>query len=256
MGQIHEAAQQGFSRESRSYARGRPEYPEEILRWLGDVLGLSATSKVLDLGAGTGKFTKLLARTGARVQAVEPVAAMREQFALDLPAVSIVAGDAEAIPLGNASVDAVLCAQAFHWFASEAALGEIHRVLQPGGRLGLIWNVRDETVDWVAAITAIISPYEGNAPRFYKGEWRRPFKGRYFSDPQPTPFSYQHVGHADEVILDRFLSVSFIASLPDTERAKVKGRLQDLIASHPALRGQATIAFPYQTLAYVCDRLD
>jgi ubiquinone/menaquinone biosynthesis C-methylase UbiE len=83
--------------------------------------------------------------------------------------------------LPEGSSDAVLCAQAFHWFADEAALVEIHRVLKREGRLELVWNVRDKSVDWVAAITDIIKDYEGNSPRYHKGEWRRPFAGGLFS---------------------------------------------------------------------------
>jgi SAM-dependent methyltransferase len=164
------------------------------------------------------------------------------------------------MPLETASADAVVCAQAFHWFASRAALAEIHRVLKPGGRLGLVWNVRDESVDWVAAITAIITPYEGDAPRFHKGDWRRPFldqhpSARAFGDFEVASFAHTHVGPADEVIIDRFLSVSFIAAQPAAERAIVERRLRDLVATHPALRGRNVVTFPYRTEAYACHRL-
>ncbi len=256
MTDIHAAAQQGYSREAQTYVRGRPEYPAELLPWLRDDLGISEGSVAVDVGAGTGKFTKLLAETRAQVIAVEPVAAMREQLAKVLPAVAFRVGTADAIPLATASVDALLCAQAFHWFASEAALAEFHRILKPGGRLGLVWNVRDESVDWVAAITEIITPYEGDAPRFHRGDWRKAFAGRYFTPLQMTTLRHQHVGSAQEVILDRCLSTSFIASLPDDEKARVIARLKALIASHPALRGRDTIAFPYRTEAYRGVRLE
>ena len=172
---------------------------------------------------------------------------MRAQLAGILPGVQQLPGTAEAIPLAGASADALVCAQAFHWFATEPALAEIRRVLRPGGRLGLIWNVRDESVDWVATITEIIAPYEGDAPRFSKGAWRQAFSGQYFTELEQSSFAYQHVGTAQEVILDRFLSVSFIAALPPHEKANVANQLRALIASHPALRERDAIAFPYRT---------
>jgi SAM-dependent methyltransferase len=249
---IHPAAQKGYSAEAQSYARGRPEYPAELLRWLTDDLNVGAGKVVVDLGAGTGKFTKLLTQTGADIFAVEPVAAMRTQLSSNLPGVRCLAGSAEAIPLETSSADALVCAQAFHWFANTEALREMHRVLRADGILGLVWNVRDESVDWVAAITEIVTPYEGDAPRFHKGDWRKPFTGEYFTALERTSFVHQHVGTPQEVIVDRVLSVSFIAALPAHEKAGVAAQLRELIASHPALRGRDTIAFPYRTEAYRC----
>jgi SAM-dependent methyltransferase len=255
MTDVHAAAQHGFSNEAQTYVRGRPEYPVALASWLRGELGLAAGRTVVDLGAGTGKFTQLLMPTGAEVIAVEPVDAMRAQLSSRLPGVRTVAGTAQAMPLAASSADVVVCAQAFHWFANEQALTEIHRVLKPGAMLGLVWNVRDESVDWVAALTDIVTPYEGDAPRFYKGDWRKPFDGGLFGDLQQTVFDHQHVGSAQEVIVDRFMSVSFIAALPASEKAKVERQLHDLANSHPALAGRKTIAFPYRTQAYRCVRL-
>jgi SAM-dependent methyltransferase len=255
MSDVHSKARTGFGNAAQTYARGRPDYPPELLPWLHQELALGPGKTAVDLGAGTGKFTKLLLQTGATVIAVEPVDAMRTEFAAALPEVRATTGTAQAMNLPDAISDAVLCAQAFHWFATEEALAEIHRVLKPGGKLGLVWNVRDESVDWVAAITRIIAPYEGNTPRYYKNEWRRPFKVPLFSELRETHFPYQHVGTPQQVIVDRFLSVSVIAALPDTERSNIAQQLAELIASHPHLKDRETIAFPYQTHAYCCDRL-
>jgi SAM-dependent methyltransferase len=251
---IHEAAQQGYSNESSTYQRGRPEYPAELLGWLERDLGVSAGADVVDLGAGTGKFTRLLARLGANVTAIEPVDAMRERLVQAVSGVRALPGSAESMPLGDASVDAVACAQAFHWFANEAALHEIHRVLRPGGRLGLVWNVRDETVDWVAAITKIITPYEGDVPRHYTGRWRQPFEGQdLFAPLQRTVFAHSHIGDFDQVVIDRFMSVSFIAALPDEKKREVEARLRELQEVFPELR-QERVAFPYQTEAWLSER--
>lgn len=258
MSEIHDAAQRGYDAEAARYASGRPEYPAELLPWLREELHLATGRRAVDLGAGSGKFTALLAQTGAELTAVEPVLAMREQLARKLPGVRTVEGTAEAIPLQHAQIDAVVCAQAFHWFANEAALTEIHRVLAPNGRLGLVWNVRDESVDWMARVTDIITPYEGDAPRFYKGDWRRPFEGvvgqRLFGPLQCRVLRHEHVGPPSAVILDRFLSVSFIAALAADEKARVQVRLQRLIDTHTDLQGRAIVAAPYRTEAYVCER--
>lgn len=245
---VHEAAAQGYAGASAQYERGRPDYPATVGEWLKAELGLAPGQAVLDLGAGTGKFTQLLLQTGAAVSAVEPVDAMRERLAAKLPKASVLAGTAEAIPLAEASMDWVVCAQAFHWFANDQALREIHRVLRPGGRLIMVWNVRDESVDWVAAITALIAPHEAGVPRFHTGRWRQPFENgqTLFTPPQQVQFEHQHIGCFEEVIVDRILSVSFIAALPEAERESLASRLRELRASYAALR-DAQIVFPYKT---------
>jgi SAM-dependent methyltransferase len=215
---------------------------------------LAPNSTAIDLGAGTGKFTKLLLQTGATVIAVEPVDAMRAALTASVPGARTLAGSAQTMNLQDGTADAVLCAQAFHWFANEAAMIEIHRVLKPGALLGLVWNVRDESVDWVAAITDIIAPFEGGTPRYNKGDWRRAFAGDRFSALRETRFQYMHTGIPEQVIVDRFLSVSFIAALPPAEKSKVTEKLRNLIAQHPKIRGCEAISVPYQTHAYCCVR--
>jgi SAM-dependent methyltransferase len=246
---VHDAALQGFSREAGAYARGRPDYPAQLAGWLADTLRLRAGCTAVDVGAGTGKFTRLVAGTGARTLAVEPVAAMRARLA-EVAGVQALDGTAQHLPLTDRCADAIVCAQAFHWFACTEVLDEFARVLRPGGRLGLVWNVRDESVDWVARITRLITPYEGDAPRFYKGDWRRPFPHPAFTALTQARFGYEHVGPPQQVIVDRFMSVSFIASQPPATQAAVRGALEELIATHPALRGQAVVRFPYFTLAF------
>jgi SAM-dependent methyltransferase len=251
---VHEAAQIGFSREAATYSRGRPGYPPELLGWLRESLKLRAGGRALDLGAGTGKFTPLLRATDASVVAIEPVAAMREQLQASLPEVRVLAGSAQSLPLADASLDAVVCAQAFHWFAVPKALHEIARVLKPDGKLGLVWNVRDESVDWVAAITRIITPFEAGTPRYHSGQWRTLFPGELFGPLQETALPFEHVGSPTQVILERIGSVSFIAALQGAQRDRVTAELQELIATHPQLAGRARIGFPYVTRAYMSTR--
>lgn len=250
MTDVHGSAREGYAREAKTYAHGRPEYPEELLGWLSEELEVGAGKEVVDLGAGTGKFTALLLRTGAQVTAIEPVAAMREQLSEKLPEAKALNGTAQAMPLVAASVDALTCAQAFHWFADERALREIHRVLRPGGHLGLVWNVRDERVDWVAEMARIVERYEGSTPRFHTGMWRRAFAGARFEPLRLREFSYQHVGPPEQVIVARILSVSFIAMLPEEQKQRVAEQLRELIATHPELKGRSEVAVPYRTEAY------
>lgn len=251
---IHPKASQGFAAQAAAYARGRPDYPPALQDWLRDELQLAPGRAVLDLGAGTGKFSRLLLGSGARVTALEPVAEMRARLA-SLPELTVLDGTAEAIPLPDASLDAVVAATAFHWFASAEALAEIHRVLKPGGWLGLVWNVRDESLDWVARLSAIMAPHEGDAPRYRHGHWRRLFPAAGFGPLAAQVFPYQHCGPAEQVIVDRVMSVSFIASLPAAAQAQVRAELADLIASDPALAGRAEVCLPYRSEAFCCQRL-
>ncbi len=254
MADVHRAAQRGFTRAAQSYERGRPDYPQPIQYWLSRTLALRPGHIVLDLGAGTGKFTRLLPGTGASVMAVEPVAGMLKQLSSGLPGVLALAATAQKLPFKRAVADVVTCAQAFHWFAGTAALEEIHRVLKPEGKLGLVWNVRDESVPWVAAISALMRPYESGVPRFITGQWRRPFSGELFTDLEETCFPFEHIGSPRAVIIERVLSVSFIAALPEARKQQVAEQLQALIASDAALRGRDRVAFPYLTRAYCCTR--
>jgi ubiquinone/menaquinone biosynthesis C-methylase UbiE len=250
---IHSAASKGYSLEAARYERGRPEYPAGLSSWLTSTLELGPNKRVVDVGAGTGKFTRLLVATGANVVGIEPVEAMRQELAR-LPNVEVVLGTAQHLPLADASADAIVCAQAFHWFAQTEVLDEFARVLKPGAWLGLVWNVRDESFDWVKRITEIITPFEGDAPRFYKGDWKQPFPHPAFTALAETAFKYEHEGTPEEVIIDRFMSVSFLAVLPPDEKAKVRSQLDDLIATDPALVGRDVVKFPYRTVAFHCLR--
>jgi SAM-dependent methyltransferase len=223
--------------------------------WLRDDLRLDEQGVALELGAGTGKFTARLLETGARVIAVDPVEQMLAQLKRNTTGATALLGTAQRIPLADGAVDAVVCAQAFHWFATAAALAEIHRVLKPGGVLGLIWNVRDQSVDWVAKITSLIAPYEGDAPRYDHGEWRQVFPAQGFGPLHERRIPHAHIGPPERVIVDRVASISFIAALAPTERAHLLARLRELIDTTPSLAGRDEVSFPYATMAYHCVRL-
>ena len=249
---LHSAAAEGFAAGAGAYAAGRPGYPIEIEGWLRDDLALAPGRSALDLGAGTGKFLSRLRATGAKIFAVEPVAEMRASLVAANPDVVALAGTAENIPLPDAGLDAIVCAQSFHWFATTAALAEIRRVLKAGGVLGLVWNVRDESVGWVAEITRLLEPYEGETPRFGSGRWRDVFPAEGFSALKERRFPHAHVGPPERVIVDRTLSTSFVAALPTDERDRLAARIRELIAATPSLAEKPEVAYPYETRAFSC----
>lgn len=243
---VHDTSQ-GYQTGATDYVAGRPGYPPEALDWLREVLGVGPGRRTLELGAGAGKFIPLLQACGGDIVAVEPVDAMREELVAVFPSVRALSGNAEAIPLPDASTDAIVCAQAFHWFVTAAALAEMRRVLVPGGVLGLIWNGRDERVAWVSALSAITDRWEGDTPRYRTGARRKAFPAPGFVLVDERHARNVHVGAPEQVVLQRTLSVSFIAALSPEQRAEVEREVRDLIARTPALAGAREVAFPYET---------
>jgi len=243
---IHHAAQ-AFDQVADAYERGRPSYPADAVAHLIQTFTISSSSTVLDLAAGTGKFTQLLVSSGARIIVVEPLEGMRAKLAAHNLAVEILSGSAEAVPLADASVDVVTIAQAFHWFANERALAEIHRVLRPGGGLALIWNRRDTTQPVQHALEALMEPYRGDVPKHRDTDWRAVFNHtRLF-----TTLEEWSTPHTQEVdvpgLIDRVLSVSFMATLPPADRADVERQIRDLARDLPA-----PITLKYTTDVYCC----
>jgi ubiquinone/menaquinone biosynthesis C-methylase UbiE len=253
-GVIHEAAR-GFELAPKPYEIGRPDYPADAIERLVSELQIGPGKRVLDLAAGTGKLTRRLEPTGAELVAVEPVDGMRASLAAALPDVEARAGTAEDIPVADGSVDAVVVGQAFHWFDGDAALAEIHRVLRPHGRLGLIWNVKDESVDWIEKLGQIMESYRGGAPRVASGAWKDAFdRTTLFSPLERARFSFVHEADFAAVVA-RVTSVSFIAALPPPEFARVVDKVRQLLATHPDTQGRSTFELPYRTGVYWCERL-
>jgi SAM-dependent methyltransferase len=226
-----------------AYERGRPPYPSAAIDWL---LPAHAT-RVLDLGAGTGKLTRQLRERGLDVIAVEPSAGMRDQLRRAVPGVPVLGGKAEQLPLAAGSVDAILVAQAWHWVEPSLAIPEAVRVLAPGGRLGLLWNRRVEGVDWVSELSSIM------------GSGRSPDAGRQ-SPRIPPPFGPAERFNVDwvhrlspEAMVDWVASRSYVITLPDAQRESVLGHVRRLMADHPALAGGDEIAIPMVTR---CTRAD
>jgi SAM-dependent methyltransferase len=226
--EIHDAARRGFEREADAYERGRPEYPPAAVDWLDEQLGIAPGRVVIDVGAGTGKLTRALLPSGADVVAVEPVDAMRDVLMRQWPGVPALSATAEALPVADASSDAIVVGQAFHWFDGPRALAEFHRVLREGGRLGLIWNRRRLEQQMQQEIDEIIEPYRGDTPA-YRGEgWRRPFKrGELFEEVATRTVPFEQRLDAEHVV-DRVGSISFIAALELGPRVEVLDRVRRL----------------------------
>ena len=238
----------GFRAAADVYDRGRPEYPDEAVAWLADRLGIGPGRRVLDLAAGTGKLTRPLAATGAGVVAVEPLPEMLRLLVAAQPGVEAHEGTAEAIPLPDADVDAATVGQAFHWFRMDAALAELHRVLRPGGGLGLVWNTRDQDDPIQAEITRLIRPLAGGTPAWLsqRGALAGRIAGELFGPIEEQAFTMRQELDADG-LAQRVLSISYVAAAPEPERRTIEGQLRDLA-------GDRIVSLPYTTLCYVSYR--
>lgn len=225
-----------FGAEAAAYERGRPSYPPEAINWLLP----SGARDVLDLGAGTGKLTTRLAERGLDVVAVDPIPEMLEVLSGALPDIPALLGTAEDIPLPDDSVDAVLVAQAWHWFDPERAVKEVARVLRPGGRLGLVWNTRDERMGWVKDLGQII----GQEHDPFSSEVRLPDPLGGLERHQVEWTSYL----TPQALIDLVASRSYCITSPADVRTRTLDRVRELLATHPALAHANGLALPYVTV--------
>ena len=245
---IHDSAARGFETGAEAYERGRPDYPAAAIDLLASELRLGPGSTIVDLAAGTGKLTRGLIRTGAHLVAIEPVSGMRAQLVRAVPAAETLAGTAEAIPMAAGSADAVLVAQAFHWFDTPAAAREIHRVLRPGGGLGVIWNVWDDSVDWVAGMQRLVGAHRGDTPQRRTSAWREQLLATGLFTPLSDATFANLVHGSVDILLARTASISFIAALPEAERAKVLEEVRALVSDECAGASEpGRLAMPYVT---------
>lgn len=243
MPELHPATR-GFAA-ADVYERGRPDYPAAAVARIVELLDLRAGRTVLDLAAGTGKLTRLLVPSGADVVAVEPMREMRAELERRVPGVRVLEGTAERIPVGAGSVDGVTVGQAFHWFRADEALHEIRRVLRPGGGVALVWNVRDERAPLQAALSEIIEPLERATPRRAERDWKTLLAGSGLFERCERRL-FEHLQVVDEQgLVDRILSISFIASAPQEVRDDVEARVRGLVRG-----AEAPLRLPYMTEVY------
>jgi SAM-dependent methyltransferase len=226
-----------FGAEAAAYERGRPSYPPEAIDWLLP----PGARDVLDLGAGTGKLTTRLVERGLGVVAVDPIPEMLELLSNSLPDTPALLGTAEDIPLPDDSVDAVLVAQAWHWFDPERAIKEVARVLRPGGRLGLIWNTADERMGWVKDLGRII------------GHEEDPFNNTVtladpFADAERHQVEWTNY-LTPQALIDLVASRSYCITSPAEVRTQTLERVRELLATHTGLANSSGLALPYVTVS-------
>jgi ubiquinone/menaquinone biosynthesis C-methylase UbiE len=200
---------------------------------------------VVDLAAGTGKLTTLLVARGLNVIAVEPVAEMRAVLQARVPSTDVREGTAEGIPVADGVADAVTVAQAFHWFDPERALPEIARVLAPEGVLLIFVNVRDKSDELQRELEALMSPYRGRYPNPH---WDEKLPDNELFEPVLRTFPHEQLLDR-QTFVERVASVSWIASLPEDERARVLDATRALSAGQ-----EEPIRLPYVTQVFVCRR--
>jgi SAM-dependent methyltransferase len=223
-----------FGGAAGAYTRHRPDYPEAAVRWALAPAG--PASRILDLGAGTGKLTAMLADLGADVTAVEPDQDMLGELREFLPGVRALRGTAESIPLPDGEVDAVLCGQSMHWFDMDKALPEIARVLVPGGVLAGLWNSNDDRVGWVAGLQEVIGdaasrPYsywQANAANARLGR----LESRLFTVAEQAEFAHGQPRTAESLVATIATHARLLV-LPEPERARFLARFRAYLQSRP-----------------------
>jgi ubiquinone/menaquinone biosynthesis C-methylase UbiE len=233
-----------FGQAADLYDAIRPDYPREALEWmLGD-----APKDVVDVGAGTGLLTRGLIALGHNVTAVDPDPQMLAKLTASSPGlIAAHEGTAEALPLPDASADVITAGQAFHWFDRPKALPELRRVLKDDGVLAPVWNIRDESVDWVAQLTEIISNSRGELTPTDATE--AGYFAPDFGDVEMREFRHGKPFDRDGLI--RLVQSRSYYLTADAERQRelteAVGRLAD---THPDLAGRDTFEMPYVTCAF------
>ena len=235
-----------FGAAAVAYAEHRPDYAQAAVRW---ALGPAPGPRVLDLGAGTGKLTATLVALGAEVIAVEPDPAMLTELRRVLPTVRALPGSAEAVPVPDASVDAVIAGNALHWFDMDVAGPEIARVLVPGGIMAGLWNIVDDRVDWVAGLERV-SGSAAIGPRDTLSSWRAETARAHlpriglvarFGSPEQAEFPHRQRRTADSLVTTLATRAGvLVMSRPEHEATL--GRIRAFLASRPETsRGEFTL---------------
>jgi SAM-dependent methyltransferase len=165
--------------------------------------------------------------------------------------VEVLAETAAGTSLASGSVDAATAGQSFHWFADQVSLLEIHRILRPGGRLGLVWNRRDLRSQLWRGVSELIDPLRKGSPDQSTGEWRRHLRSsRLFGPLESRAFSHEQLASPEQLV-DRVLSLSFVASSEQPVQERLRDQVLELAAEYQSRPGQS-IALPYQSEVFAC----
>ncbi len=243
---IHEQAE-SYADNAGSYARGRPDYPAPMITWMHTLTGVTVGDEAVDLGAGTGKFTRALVDLGLRVTAIEPVEQMRNQLRAALPEVTVLGGVAQHLEVGDASADLFTCAQSFHWFADDVAVNEIARVLRPGHFLILVWNQRDMSHPIQSMLEQFLIRYQDpEIPHSPDRRWK-PVIDRSPLFEFVEEVRFRHVHELDRAgIVDRLRSMSVYPALDAEVQQMATEEVEALVPSN----GRVSLPYFNEAFAY------
>ncbi|KAI8612534.1 S-adenosyl-L-methionine-dependent methyltransferase [Chytriomyces sp. MP71] len=263
---MNSVAFKGFNAGAQVYHAARPRYPltavEHLFSHQPATLATNPQS-ILEIGSGTGIFTEYIQRhfPSATITCLEPAKGMSDVASSVLPQTppfTVLTATADAIPLPTDSVDRIYIAQAFHWFATVQALHEMHRVLKPGGVLGLVWNMEDkERAPWVRQIRALYEMKEQGTPQYRLGLWKRVFEEdevRTMFDLPLQSAHFEHVVADKEAIWNRVLSKSYVSALSSGQQEDLRAKVMAVLeASDVEIEYDAEghLLYPYKTDVFV-----
>ncbi|CAF0789586.1 unnamed protein product [Rotaria sp. Silwood1] len=253
---VNIVAAQGFEQAATIYEQARPSYPNEVIDLIKSLY--NKPNKIIDLGAGTGKLTRLLGLIDAReIIAIEPVSKMRENLK-NIPLITkIIDATAEHIPFEDNTIDIILCGQSFHWFANYHALIGLNRVLKPDGLLILVWNLADNRESpWAKNISEYVDSFRSKeTPRYKTMEWRKVFDDQnLFSSLQHKQFSHKQRVTRD-LAINRLLSISFIAALSSEQQKEIIEQIRKISENVEEIQGLEEFDLNYFTDVYWCSPL-
>ncbi|KAF8654102.1 hypothetical protein AX16_003635 [Volvariella volvacea WC 439] len=269
---VHQVAQLGFGTGTNElYDRARPSYQSQVLKQLRQAVDFPAPLNVLEIGSGTGIFTRALLKHEdwckdiKSLKAVEPSAGMRDVFTknIDDERVTVAQGTFDNTGVENGWADLITIAQAFHWCPDyNRACTEFARVLKPGGLVAFIWNLEDrDHARWVAQLRERIEQHENNTPQFRLGLWRQTFDttnyNAFFKPQQEHVWSY-HLPTTVDTAIDRALSKSYIAMLPEVEKNKVQEDIKEILARGDDRtwidKNAGVFEYPYKTWLVIAEK--